>query len=351
MASSDVLDAATGAYPRVAVIVLNWNGCADTLECVGSLLKLDYPRYEVIVVDNGSVDDSVPKIRSAYPNVRIIETGANLGYAGGNNVGLRSALNAGFDYALVLNNDTTVDRGLLRAMLETHGAATDIGIVGAQILYYSQPDTIWTSTATWSERTLSFVRPERGKKFGPNDEMFLETDIVIGCCMLVSSNTIRLLGDLDERFFLNYEETDWCYRARAAGLRCVIATRAVIWHKVSASFGGETPLWHYFLSRNRLLWSEMHLSPPVRRQVASDALATLGRDFLPRLTKGDQFWLKRLYWSLPEWKRRVRDEALLLNMAGYALGLLHYVVRRFGDADRLVRYLDRRARTQLRKAA
>src|SRR5215470_14085112 len=94
--------------PLVAVVVLNWNGCNETLACLESLIKLSYPPCDLIVVDNGSTDNSVAAVRSKYPNVEVIQTGKNLGYAGGNNVGIRRALEKGAQYILILNNDTRV---------------------------------------------------------------------------------------------------------------------------------------------------------------------------------------------------------------------------------------------------
>jgi len=128
--------------PLVFIIVLNWNGKDDTLECLGSLQQLDYPNFETVVVDNGSTDGSEDVIRSAFPSVNFIQTGRNLGYAGGNNVGIKHALSHGADYVWLLNNDTTVDPNALTALVETAQADPKIAVVGSKIFYYDQPDVI-----------------------------------------------------------------------------------------------------------------------------------------------------------------------------------------------------------------
>jgi len=119
--------------PSVAIIVLNWNGRDDTIACMYSLQKLTYKRYQLIVVDNGSSDDSVSAIRAEFPSVHVIETGANLGFAEGNNVGIRHALDQGANYVLLLNNDTEVDEHLVDALVDAAESNADGGIFGPKI--------------------------------------------------------------------------------------------------------------------------------------------------------------------------------------------------------------------------
>ncbi|MCX6022275.1 MAG: glycosyltransferase family 2 protein, partial [Chloroflexi bacterium] len=120
-------------HPSVSLVVLAWNGRDDTLECLKSLAAVSYPRLEVVVVDNGSSDDTVRAVRESYPAVQLIENGKNLGYAGGNNVGILYALDRGADYVMLLNNDTVVHPDFLDVMLETLQANPDIGVLGARI--------------------------------------------------------------------------------------------------------------------------------------------------------------------------------------------------------------------------
>src|SRR5436190_7401977 len=137
--------------PSVAVIVLNWNGRDDTLACLESLAGLNYDNFQVMVVDNGSTDGSVGAIRPRFPGVEIIETGRNLGFAEGNNVGIRLALDRGMDYVFLLNNDTVVDPSLLSELVAAAERCPEGGIFGAQILYHSDPLKIWFAGARWDE--------------------------------------------------------------------------------------------------------------------------------------------------------------------------------------------------------
>ncbi|HET6516311.1 MAG TPA: glycosyltransferase family 2 protein, partial [Thermodesulfovibrionales bacterium] len=133
--------------PKIAIIVINWNGRDDTLECLASVRQVDYPHFEVIVVDNGSSDNSVEAIRNAFPEVTVIETRENLGFAGGNNVGMRHALKNRSEYIFLLNNDTVVDSQILKSFIRSSRLLPRDAILSAKIYYYSNPDKIWYAGA------------------------------------------------------------------------------------------------------------------------------------------------------------------------------------------------------------
>ena len=136
-------------YPKVYIIILNWNGRDDTLECIESVRNIDYPNFTVVVVDNGSSDDSVEAIHDKFPEITVLETGKNLGYAGGNNVGIRYVLRHRADFILLLNNDTIVDRKILSSFLDAVQLVGHSGIFGAKISFYSDPNKIWYAGAKW----------------------------------------------------------------------------------------------------------------------------------------------------------------------------------------------------------
>jgi GT2 family glycosyltransferase len=129
--------------PRVDIIVLNWNGLRDTLHCLQSLKRADYPAFRVLVVDNGSSDASSTSIRQRFPEVTLIENSENLGFTGGNNIGMRQALEEEADYVLLLNNDTEVAPDAVRLLVETAESDPRIGIAGPIIYYYDRPKMIW----------------------------------------------------------------------------------------------------------------------------------------------------------------------------------------------------------------
>ncbi len=223
--------------PFVSIIVLSWNGRSDTLECLRSLSDVDYPRYEVVVVDNASTDGTVEAVRREFPGVQVIRNDSNLRYAGGNNVGIREALGRGADCVLLLNNDTVVDRMFLRELVSGFSAVPGAGIAGPMILYHADPRRIWYAGGEidwwggWLRHTGIRLYDD-GRFDGPH-----ETSYVSGCCLLMRRNVIEKIGLLDESYFIYGEDADWCIRARRAGYPSIVVPSARIWHKVSASSG------------------------------------------------------------------------------------------------------------------
>lgn len=324
--------------PLVAIVVLNWNGKEDTLECLASVGQLDYPNYEVIVVDNGSTDDSVDAISKQYPDITLLQTGANLGYAGGNNVGIRWVLQHDADYVLILNNDTIVSTNLLSAFMNAEKLVPTGSVLGAKIYFYDKPDTLWFAGGLWESRSNSVEHIGYGKQDGSAFNYVTEVDYITGCALFASADTFKKVGLLDESFFLTFEETDWCYRARARGHKCIFIPDAKLWHKVSASFGGvNSPLQLYFYSRNILLWAERHLPRSAYwslfRETCRDALrfsTGTGQDGAP---------FKRWIWAFTSlWQRLRRGGCDAAGRARY-LGFRDYLLRRFGNCPDEVRHL------------
>lgn len=238
--------------PLVFIIVLNWNGKDDTLECLRSLEKLDYPNYEIVVVDNGSTDGSEEVIRSIYPSIRVIQTGGNLGYAGGNNAGIRFAISQGADYVWLLNNDTTVDPEALAALVEIAEADTGIAFVGSKIYFYDRPDTIWCAGGT-----IDLADGGRTDHPGMHQvdkgqfDKISDVGYVTGCSLLASRAAIEAIGLLPEEYFLYFEETDWNLAAQRKGYRTVMAPASHVWHKY-AEAGDYKDRFIYYSFRNRI---------------------------------------------------------------------------------------------------
>lgn len=242
--------------PLVYILVLNWNGCDETLRCLESLGQNQYPNMRTVVIDNGSIDASVPSIREHFPTVEVIENRDNLGYAGGNNVGIHRAFAMGANYVLVLNNDLTIAPDAI-------GEAVDVatclgkkaGVVGMAVYQASARDELYCFGADEHQRLLK-VRAADTEGCAA-----FTVHSVSGCAMLVSRALLQMVGAFDPRFFLMYEETDLCARAWHSGFSVVCAYRAKVWHKVSASFGGEeSPVAKFYLRRNQLLYVERRLA-------------------------------------------------------------------------------------------
>jgi GT2 family glycosyltransferase len=242
----------------VLIVIVNWNGCDDTLACLASLSKLDYPRYEVIVVDNGSYDDSVQAIRTTFPQVTLIETAENLGYVGGNNLGLEHAKAVEADYALLLNNDTEIAPDFLHILVEAAESDPSIGVVGPTICFFDQPDVVWSAGGAihWRRGTtwmLGLGEVDQGQ-FGDGPR---PVDFVTGCALLIKMSVVAQVGLLDQRFFAYYEEAEWCVRVARSGFKVRHVPQAKIWHKISPVAREASPQVHYYMTRNRLLFLKL----------------------------------------------------------------------------------------------
>lgn len=311
---------------NIYIIILNWNGKKDTLECLESVQKINYSNYSIIVADNGSTDDSIAAIRSAYPDIFILENGENLGFAEGNNRAITYALDHGAEAVVILNNDTIVDSNLLQAFNKAYQTLPDAGILGTVSFYYDQPETIWAAGGEWDSSILELRHLYLGKKEHdlPNTEPF-SVNYAIGCSLFIHKSVITKIGMMDPLFFLNFEENDLCQRAIKSGLSNYTVPDAKIWHKISASFNGESPLWKYYMTRNQLLWAKRHLPSSQYHAVIKKTL----REFLPIINFTDITWKQR-YWVLTTWlkqfKLRFQDPFYLAQL----YGIFHYFIHRFG---------------------
>lgn len=334
--------------PKVVIVVLNWNGKNDTIQCLISLHNLNYRDFEIVVVDNGSTDGSVDAIREKYKAVHILETGTNLGYAGGNNVGIKWALDHHAHYVLLLNNDTIVASNLISAFVEASALLPTNSVLGAKIFYYDKPDTLWFAGGRWDDALYQFQHIGYGRKDSAEFAHMSEVDYITGCALFASSAIFKEVGLLDERFFLTYEETDWCYRAKKIGHKCIFVPEAKLWHKVSSSFGGaDSPLVGYFMQRNRLLWIKKHLPRQVINHLHKENLRTLRRILLPPLSlpKTNDPLAKRMLWSLSIWLKYFRGNLASPMNQATLFALRDYYLGRFGNCPAKVREL-----AQLKKA-
>jgi len=244
----------------VAVVILAWNGREDTLRCLESVDALDWDDLSTIVVDNASSDGLVEAVRERFPHVELICSERNLGFAGGNNLGLRAAHEAGADYLLILNNDTVVDPGAVRELVAEAERRPDAGALCPLIYYMDPPDRIWYAGAGFDPR-----RGHNGRHTGYRErddgqyDGVRETGRATGAAILVPRAIIDEVGYLDERLFLHVEDVEWSLRIRAAGYRVLMVPRARVWHRVSVTTGGEhSPAVAYYAVRNTLAVSSWH---------------------------------------------------------------------------------------------
>lgn len=251
--------------PKVSIIIVNWNGHGDTIECLESLRDLKYPNYDIIVVDNGSTDESVKAIKERFSEVSILETGENLGFPGGNNVGLRHAFENGADYAWLLNNDAVVDPYSLDYMVNALRTADDVAMVGSKIYYFDRRDVLWFAGAYTKWAIGKNIMIGWGEKDQGQFDLVRNVDTLTGCSMVVKRDICEKIGFMDESYFLYVEEVDWCLRARNHGYRCVFVPESVVYHKISSSTKGQWPeIFSYYNTRNMLKTVKSNFSFPRR---------------------------------------------------------------------------------------
>lgn len=246
----------------VAVIVLNWRNARDTVRCLESLVGIQQGICQIIVVDNGSEDDSVWTIRNAFPTLTTVELQTNLGYAGGNNAGIKLAIERGAEYVCLLNNDVTVTHGFLNPLLSVLDANPNVGIVTPLIANEGGGDPpIWALGANLNFRNGTVTRLHTGEPVSALVSVApLLVDVAPGAAMLVRSKVYEDAGFMDERYFLYYEEIDWCFRLRSHGIRIMAVPGSIVYHKVSATLGGNSPVIDYYMTRNQLHLIRRHWS-------------------------------------------------------------------------------------------
>jgi GT2 family glycosyltransferase len=247
------------SFPSVHVVILNWNGLDDTLECLASLRKQNYPALKIQVVDNGSAKDEAGIIERQHPEVSVVRQAQNLGFCGGNNIGIKRALAQGAEFVLILNNDTIVPPDCISDLVHGARQLEDLGSASPLIAHYPDTDSIWFAGTVWENQTAGLRVPASGQPRNQltSSESFT-TDFACGCCLLAPASVWREVGLLDERYFAYYEEADWSSRVQKAGLNCYVVPSSTLYHKVTCS----TPdvVVTYMMARNRLLWMKDHLS-------------------------------------------------------------------------------------------
>jgi GT2 family glycosyltransferase len=237
--------------PLVYALVLNWNGADEAIECLISLRQQSYRNLKMLVVDNGSIDDSVKRIGTAFPEAEILVNAENLGFAGGVNVGLRHAIAVRADYVVVLNNDLVLDGNCIGEMVRQAHQGFDF--VTATI-YYTDADErnrIWSIGGRIHPWTLEKTADARGQLDDGRLPRVIERHFVPGGATLMSCRALEKVGLFDEGYFLYYEDADLSLRAYRAGCRSAVATRARMWHAVSKSSGGSnSPRERYWMARS-----------------------------------------------------------------------------------------------------
>ena len=247
---------------RISVISVNYNGYDLTCAMIDSLRRHVTTPLEIVIVDNGSTRDEAAPLRERYPDVKVLRSERNLGFAGGNNLGFAAATG---DYLLLLNNDTEVTEDTLHYLRETLDNDRSIGAVCPKIRFFAPPQHIQfagytpLTRITLRNALIGFGEPDDGRYDTPHD-----TPYAHGAAMMVRRETLEKAGPMPEIYFLYYEELDWSVRIREQGRRIVYDPRCTVFHKESATTGQQSPLRSYCLTRNRLLFARRNLKGAYR---------------------------------------------------------------------------------------
>ncbi len=254
--------------PSVAIILVNWNGFAFTKNCLESLAEIDYSNFSVIVVDNASSDGSVPLLKKAYPSMKLIENNSNRGFTGGNNLAISAALAEGYDYILLLNNDTEVSKNFLSRLVETIHSDPKMGIIQPLILFNQNRSLIWSAGGIfqkWLGKSITLADRTPINRF---KNPFTDLDWATGCCMLVRATVFQNIGLLNDSFFAYFEDVDFSIRASKRGFKIGLEPSAIIYHEAGAaskkksSEGELSPTVFYLTARNQLFQLRLHVGFP-----------------------------------------------------------------------------------------
>lgn len=287
--------------PKVVAVVLDWNGAEDTVRCVRSLLALHEPGLEVLVVDNGSRTSPAAALKAAGLEVQVAFTGRNLGYAGGNNYGIRLALERGAGFVWILNNDAEAVPGALAPLLEAASRQPKAGVLGSRVLRGDDPSRIWVAwgRVTWRQSLIALEGEDEPD--GPRFDGERDVEWIPGCALLFRAEALRDVGGFDEDFFAYHEDVDWAARARARGWtsRYVGASRIV--HHIHGSSGGASHYGgfrKYLSARNSVLYARRHGSAAQKAMLALCIAATFPFQLLRRALTGEAagVWIKQKGW-------------------------------------------------------
>lgn len=256
--SQDSSSGAREAWPKVAIIILNWNNYEDTKECLESVENITYPNYKVFVVDNGSTDGSGERLAGDFPYFKFIWNEKNLGFSAGNNMGIKQALRSKADYVMLLNNDTIVDPGMLMPLVERMDADRGMGITAPKIYSHSsieQNNVLWFAGG----KLRLFYGKTRMVGYGERDtgqyDDIKDTSWASGCAMLIRASVFSKVGFLNPDYFNSLEDVDFSINVRKAGYKIIFVPESQLWHKEARSSGSlDSPLYIYFQVRNRLLF-------------------------------------------------------------------------------------------------
>jgi GT2 family glycosyltransferase len=231
------------------IVIVNWCSPGDTIDCVHSLLQANIPINHVLVIDNGSTDDSTDRISKAFPGIDIQRLIANQGFAGGYNFGIELALQSGADKILILNNDTIVGPDMVQILM-----VSKWDVCVPKIYYYDNPGVIWSAGAQWRRFPPMVIMRGYQKRDNSRYDRAIELNYATACALLVRREIFEQVGMFDPQYESYFEDYDFMYRVHETGFRIGYVPEAKVWHKVSQSLGENSPQRLWYLGRNSILF-------------------------------------------------------------------------------------------------
>lgn len=292
--------------PLVFIIIVNYNGADDTIDCLKSLRNITYNRFKIIVVDNKSTDDSIIKLMNfSEVEFKLILAKENKGFSAGNNIGIEYAKKNNADFYLLLNNDTVVEPGflepLIRQFLENNNVSATIG----KILYESDRKKIWYAGGNINLFTTRVVHNHFDEIDNIIDNSIQKVSFATGCCLCLSRDIVNDIGYLDEEFFLYEEDVDYCFKILKRKYNIYYVPESVIYHKVSSSTSKARGLSQYYIVRNKLLNIRKHVEFKYKF-VAYSYVALM---ILNRIRKRE-FNLKYIMWAISDFKNNIKYKTI-----------------------------------------
>jgi GT2 family glycosyltransferase len=276
------------APPRVAAIVVNYNGREVTQQAVASLRRMTYPAFDLIVLDNASTDGSPEALARAFPDLKQLGVEENRGSSSGYAAGFRWAFENGYDYVLLLNNDIEVEPDMLDRLLEVAESDPQIGVVGPKCYFHGDRQRLWS--AGGKLRFRESITHERG--YGEIDrgqyDQDAEVDYINGCAILIKRAAAEAAGAWDPIYFICVDDADFCTRARRKGFRCVYAHRAILYHMVAYTTGGYSPGRNFQFGRSSALYIRRYGKPWNWLSFLAFSAATFVLAYLRELPRGNQ---------------------------------------------------------------
>lgn len=233
----------TKSIPKIAIVILNWNQKDITLACLDSLMKVNYPNYQVIVIDNVSSDGSCEAIEKQFPSIILISSKKNLGLTDSRNIGLDYALQRAADYILILDNDTIIHENMLTELVKEAEKDNRIAVVAPKIYLFSDRNRIWAlgGKVNFYKGQVNLLGYGEIDHEQYDSNPTIDVDYAIGCCSLIRTQIIKKIGKLDPHFYYG-EDTEFCLRAKHSGYKIVAVPKAIMWHKDSRSWAKENDI-------------------------------------------------------------------------------------------------------------